>query len=73
MSAADRARGRQSAPVHIAAEKCIRCGVCMDECPEAAISYGAENMPVVDEAACSGCGKCAEVCCAVALLLEKEK
>jgi Fe-S-cluster-containing hydrogenase component 2 len=42
----------------------------MDECPEAALSYGAGNIPVVDEAACSGCGKCFEVCCTGALSLE---
>jgi ferredoxin len=70
MSAADKVRRRGSVPVHISTEKCIRCGVCMDECPEAALSYGAGNIPVVDEAACSGCGKCFEVCCTGALSLE---
>ena len=55
-------------PVHLLPEKCIRCGVCMDECPEAAISCADGNMPVVDEAACTGCEKCIEVCCTGALL-----
>lgn len=70
MSAAERVCKKQSVPVHILAEKCIRCGVCIDDCPEAAITYGDGNMPVVDKAACSGCEKCIEVCCAGALSLE---
>ncbi|MCP4717245.1 MAG: 4Fe-4S dicluster domain-containing protein [Deltaproteobacteria bacterium] len=55
--------------VKIKPENCIRCGTCIDECPEAAIGYGADNKPVVNPEACNGCGGCVEVCCAEALTL----
>lgn len=48
-------------------EKCIRCGSCMDQCPEAAICYDVHNMPYILEAVCTGCGECIQVCCTDAL------
>ena len=50
-------------------EKCIRCGSCIDECPEAAICYDDHNMPYIIEAVCTGCGECIKVCCTEALAL----
>ncbi|HAF95068.1 MAG TPA: 4Fe-4S ferredoxin [Elusimicrobia bacterium] len=38
--------------------KCVRCGLCITECPVNAIR---EDF-TVDEAKCTGCGKCAEMC-----------
>jgi ferredoxin len=56
-------------PAKLLEKKCIRCGACIDECPLAAISYGDNNMPVVDEAICDDCGACEKVCCTQALVL----
>ena len=55
--------------VRLSQEKCIRCGTCMDECPEAAICYDDHNMPYIIEAVCTGCGECIHVCCTEALAL----
>jgi MinD superfamily P-loop ATPase len=55
--------------VSISKEKCIRCGACMDECPEGAICYGENNMPYVIEGDCNECGVCCSVCCSEALSL----
>ena len=45
---------------------CNTCGACYGECPAAAIRYqettGGYYLPVVDEAACTGCGLCRKVC-----------
>lgn len=38
------------------------CGVCVDACPYGALSFDAERRPVVDEAACNGCGECVRIC-----------
>ncbi len=43
-------------------EKCIACGACLDRCPEAALSPGAEGKVTIDRKLCTACGKCAEVC-----------
>lgn len=49
-----------------ALSKCIRCGVCMEACPEGAISVGQAGV-AVDQAVCRLCGTCAEVCTTRAL------
>jgi len=41
-------------------EKCIRCKLCVDVCPQNAISV--KSPAYVDEAACKGCGSCAAAC-----------
>lgn len=46
----------------IALEKCIRCGICMDECPTGAICYKENNVPVVIEQDCTECGICIPLC-----------
>lgn len=38
--------------------KCVRCGLCMRECPVGAINSDL----TVDESKCTGCGKCGEIC-----------
>jgi NAD-dependent dihydropyrimidine dehydrogenase PreA subunit len=55
--------------VTLSQEKCIRCGSCMDECPEAAICYDDHNMPYIIEGVCTDCGECIKVCCTEALAL----
>lgn len=46
---------------HIISEECLACGVCMDECPDDAISEG-EDIFQIDPGKCNDCGTCAEVC-----------
>jgi pyruvate formate lyase activating enzyme len=55
--------------VKLSLEACIRCGACMDECPEAAICYDDQNIPYVIEEECTDCGECIQVCCTEALEL----
>lgn len=40
---------------------CISCGACEAECPEGAISQGAD-MYVVDPEKCTDCHACVDVC-----------
>ena len=46
---------------YIISEECLACGVCMDECPDDAISEGADIF-LIDPGKCNDCGTCAEVC-----------
>jgi heterodisulfide reductase subunit A len=41
-------------------EKCIKCRLCVDLCPQKAIAV--KSPAYVDEAACKGCGSCAAAC-----------
>ncbi len=41
---------------------CARTGTCIGICPENAISLDENYYPVLDETACTACGKCGEVC-----------
>lgn len=45
--------------------RCIRCGVCVDACPHAAIGWNGSG-PVTDQALCVRCGECAQLCFAEA-------
>ncbi len=51
-------------------DKCIKCGLCKEECPENAIEIG--DVVVIDPYKCSGCGKCASLCPTDALFIEKQ-
>jgi ferredoxin len=46
---------------HTITDDCINCGACAPECPQEAISEGAEKY-TVDAAKCDDCGSCVEVC-----------
>ncbi len=54
-------------------DRCIRCQLCLGECPVSAIDVAAEGAAVIHHEACIGCGKCAEVCPAGAVLFEKKR
>lgn len=41
---------------------CVRCGRCVDACPEHAISFTAEEGPVTDPDQCQLCGACVAAC-----------
>ncbi len=49
-------------------ERCIRCGRCLEICPEKAIIFS-ENTYAVDTGKCTLCGDCARACPAEALQL----
>ncbi len=56
-----------SEPYHIVAEDCTGCGVCLKiGCPAIARSEAVTDkglaIPLIDEAACTGCRLCAELC-----------
>ena len=43
-------------------ERCSRCGECVQACPFTALRIDENNMLIVDEIACRGCGVCAATC-----------
>jgi len=45
---------------YVISDECTACGVCIDECPEEAISEG--DIFVIDPELCTDCGSCADVC-----------
>jgi ferredoxin len=46
---------------YVISEECVSCGACVSECPNNAISEGADKY-VIDPDACVDCGTCADVC-----------
>jgi NADH-quinone oxidoreductase subunit F len=46
-------------------ELCTQCGLCIENCPDQAITVekvDGEEIHVIDQAKCTHCGKCAEAC-----------
>ena len=42
-------------------DKCISCGVCVEECPVDCIAEG-DPKYIIDADECTDCGACADVC-----------
>lgn len=38
------------------------CRLCVHDCPQQALSFSAENWPIIDEVKCDGCGQCQIAC-----------
>ena len=57
-------------PAKVIAEDCTGCELCVDECPEEAITMGDDDIAVVDADKCNDCGDCVEVCASGAIVLE---
>ncbi|MFU8826549.1 MAG: glycyl-radical enzyme activating protein [Brevefilum sp.] len=53
--------------VHWLETRCIGCALCLETCPNGALSSLATGEIVVDRYICQGCGLCAEVCPSTAL------
>lgn len=51
---------------------CIGCGLCLEICPEDAISKDESSLMMVDEDKCIHCGACSNICPARAVLFERE-
>ncbi len=43
-------------------EKCVSCGICINNCPEKAIGYDKDKKAVIDYEICIGCGQCVASC-----------
>ncbi|MBN2334054.1 4Fe-4S binding protein [Candidatus Bathyarchaeota archaeon] len=56
----------------IAYDKCIACGLCIQYCPEAAITRREDKKPEIDYRFCKGCGVCANECPQKAIEMMKE-
>jgi ferredoxin-type protein NapF len=46
------------------------CLICVDACPQQAISISPRQLPAIDEDLCSGCGQCRSACFIGAIQLE---
>ncbi len=57
---ASRRPGRVTSPVTVDKERCIVCAICMDVCPEDAITL--REIAVIDPQKCNGCGLCVDEC-----------
>jgi pyruvate ferredoxin oxidoreductase gamma subunit len=62
---------RQFRPV-LQPQKCTRCWLCFVWCPEAAITLGPDEYPIVDYDVCKGCLLCAHECPTHAFNVEEE-
>jgi ferredoxin len=59
------------------ARRNIVCGICRDECPQGAIrmrpAIGRVPVPIVDAERCTGCGDCARICPAEAIVIAPDQ
>jgi len=54
-------------------EKCIKCALCWIYCPDAAIKPSEEGYYESDLYYCKGCGICASICPAKAIMIVEEE
>lgn len=50
-------------------DECIKCSICVDECPVEAISER-EEIYIIDKNKCTDCGSCADACPSEAIIKE---
>jgi pyruvate formate lyase activating enzyme len=50
-----------SAEAYFRPERCLRCGACVDVCPQNAVTMG-ERFPITSAEKCTLCGECLEDC-----------
>ena len=43
-------------------QKCTRCGICIESCPETALHFDGDDQLVVIAERCTYCGTCEAVC-----------
>ena len=43
-------------------DKCIRCGMCLEVCPQAVLSLNGGKVQIENRDACMECGACAQNC-----------
>jgi pyruvate ferredoxin oxidoreductase delta subunit len=53
-------------------EKCLKCGLCAQYCPEGTVILGEDRKPEMDMRFCKGCGVCANECPQDAIEMVKE-
>lgn len=53
-------------------KKCIRCEICVVNCPEASISMGKDTYPYINYHTCKGCLICANSCPVKAIQKEED-
>lgn len=46
----------------VQAENCISCGLCVEACPDNAVTVAAKSPAVIDYEACLSCGRCERAC-----------
>jgi NAD-dependent dihydropyrimidine dehydrogenase PreA subunit len=46
---------------HVDSNKCNGCGVCLDACPQQAITIQ-NGLAVINDAVCTQCGTCTDIC-----------
>lgn len=65
---------RQEIPDLVKVDHCHQCdnAPCATSCPVKAISLDEDNVWIVDENTCIGCGKCVEACPFGAMFMDKE-
>jgi len=48
-------------PVKVDIDECVRCGTCMDECPQEAISMNDDDIALIRDE-CTDWGLCVDAC-----------
>jgi ferredoxin len=59
-------------PVIVNRKECVKCQICVEECPEEAIFMDDEDKAVVDPEKCNECSLCISACPSVAIRKDSE-